>query len=97
MAQFDLYRLSGGILVVDLQTDLIGIDASRVVAPLRAAGNHAGFPGLTPLVAFEGETWLVRVQELAALPRSELRAPVGSLSEHREALKRALDILIDGV
>ena len=97
LAQFDLYRLTGGILVVDLQTDLIGINASRVVAPLREAGTHAGFPGLTPLVEFEGQTWLVRVQELAALPRSELRAPVGSLLDHRDALKRALDILIDGV
>ncbi|MFD2741462.1 CcdB family protein [Sulfitobacter aestuarii] len=97
MAQFDLYRLGGGQLVVDLQTDLIGIDASRVVAPLREAGRYAAFPGLTPAVAFEGMTWIVRVQELAAVPGAELRAPVGSLAEHRDALKRALDILIDGV
>lgn len=39
MAQFDLYRLRGGQLVVDLQTGLIGIDASRIVAPLRDAGR----------------------------------------------------------
>ena len=39
MAQFDLYRLKGGQFVVDLQTDLIGIEASRVVAPLRKAGR----------------------------------------------------------
>ena len=35
MAQFDVFRLKSGMLVVDLQTDLIGIDASRIVAPLR--------------------------------------------------------------
>ncbi len=97
MAQFDLYRLSGGQLVVDLQTDLIGIDASRIVAPLRDAGRYAAFPGLTPSVEVEGTTWIVRVQELAAVPGAHLREPVGSLSEHRDALKRALDILIDGV
>ena len=39
MAQFDLYRLKSGQLVVDLQTDLIGIESSRVVAPLREAGR----------------------------------------------------------
>jgi toxin CcdB len=39
----------------------------------------------------------VRVQELAAVPGAELRDPVGSLAEHRDALKRALDILIDGI
>lgn len=97
MAQFDLYRMGAGQLVVDLQTDLIGIDASRVVAPLREAGGYAAFPGLTPSVQVEGEAWIVRVQELAAVPGVELRDPIGSLSAHRDVLKRALDILIDGV
>jgi toxin CcdB len=97
MAQFDLYRLNGGQLVVDLQTDLIGIEASRIVAPLREAGRYAAFPGLTPSVQVEGTAWIVRVQELAAVPGAELRDPVGSLADQRDALKRALDILIDGV
>ncbi|EKE69365.1 MULTISPECIES: CcdB family protein [Roseobacteraceae] len=97
MAQFDLYRLKGGQLVVDLQTDLIGIDASRIVAPLRDASRYAAFPGLTPSVEVAGTAWIVRVQELAAVPGSELREPVGSLADHHDALKRALDILIDGV
>lgn len=97
MAQFDLYRLSGGQLVVDLQTDLIGIDASRVVAPLREAGRYAEFPGLTPVVEVQGARWIVRVQELAAVPGVALRDHAGSLAQHRDALKRALDILIDGV
>lgn len=97
MPQFDLYRLRGGQLVVDLQTDLIGIEASRIVAPLREAGRYAAFPGLTPTVEVDGQAWIVRVQELAAVPGAELREYVGSLVEHRDALKRALDILIDGV
>ncbi|APE45669.1 plasmid maintenance protein CcdB (plasmid) [Sulfitobacter alexandrii] len=97
MAQFDLYRLEGGQIVVDLQTDLIGIEASRVVAPLRDAGRYAAFPGLTPTVELDGTTWIVRVQELAAVPGSELRNRIGSLADHRDAIKRALDILIDGV
>lgn len=97
MAQFDLFRLKGGQLVVDLQTDLIGIEASRIVAPLREAGQYAAFPGLTPTVEVEGTLWIVRVQELAAVPGADLRVTVGSLADHRDALKRALDILIDGV
>ena len=97
MAQFDLYRLKDGLLVVDLQTDLIGIDASRIVAPLREVGRYAAFLGLTPQMAFDGELWIVRMQELAAVPGSELRTLVGSLADHRDALKRAMDILIDGV
>lgn len=97
MAQFDLYRLNGGQLVVDLQTDLIGIDASRIVAPLREAGRYVALPGLTPTIEHNGSTWIVRVQELAAVPGAELRDRIGSLAVHRDALKRALDILIDGV
>jgi len=97
MAQFDLFRLNGGQVVVDLQTDLIGIDASRIVAPLRAAGRYTALPGLTPSVEVDGETWIVRVQELAAIPGTELRGPIGSLAAYRDVLKRALDILIDGV
>ncbi|MFN7222964.1 MAG: CcdB family protein [Paracoccaceae bacterium] len=97
MAQFDVFRLTSGLLVVDLQTDLIGIDASRIVAPLREAGRYAAFPGLTPLVEVEGRQWIVRVQELAAVPGTELRQPVGTLAQSRDALKRALDILIDGI
>jgi toxin CcdB len=97
MAQFDVFRLRTGQLVVDLQTDLIGIEASRIVAPLREAGRYAAFPGLTPRVEISGAAWIVRVQELAAIPGAELREPVGSLAAERDALKRALDILIDGV
>ncbi|MFN3844645.1 MAG: CcdB family protein [Paracoccaceae bacterium] len=97
MAQFDVFRLTSGQLVVDLQTDLIGVDASRIVAPLREAGRYAAFPGLTPLVEVEGASWIVRVQELAAVPGTELRKPVGTLANHRDALKRALDILVDGI
>lgn len=97
MAQFDLYRLRGGQLVVDLQTDLIGINASRIVAPLRETGRYTAFPGLTPAVEVVGATWIVRTQELAAVPGAELTDHIGSLVEHRDALKRALDILIDGV
>lgn len=97
MAQFDVFRLKSGVLVVDLQTDLIGIDASRIVAPLREEGRYASFPGLTPKVEIEGTAWIVRVQELAAVPGAELLDPVSSLAAERDTLKRALDILIDGV
>jgi toxin CcdB len=96
MAQFDIHRLAGGVLVVDLQTDLIGLDATRIVAPLREDGIYARFPGLTPAADFEGRRWIVRLQEMAAVPASQLGVPVGSVRHLRDELKRGLDILIDG-
>lgn len=97
MAQFDLYRLAGGQLVVDLQTDLIGVEAPRIMAPLREAGRYTAFPGLTPTVEVDGRSWVVRVQELAAVPGAELRDRAGTPIDHSDALKRGLDILINGV
>ena len=97
MAQFDVFRLKNGLFVVDLQTDLIGLEASRMVAPLREAGRYASFPGLTPKVEIDGTVWIVRVQEMAALPGAELRDFVVSLAPERDALKRAVDILFDWV
>jgi toxin CcdB len=96
MAQFDLHRLNGGALVVDLQSDLIGLDATRLVAPLRPAGRHVALPGLTPLVRVEGAEWVVRAPELAAVRAALLGPAVGSLADRRDDLMRALDILTRG-
>jgi toxin CcdB len=96
LAQFDVYRLADGMLVVDLQTDLIGLDATRIVAPLREEGAYAMFPGLTPVVEIAGRRWIVRLPELAAVPAAELGERIGSIAHARDALKRGLDILIDG-
>ena len=96
MAQFEICRLSGGQLVVDLQTDLIGLEATRIVAPLREAGLYAEFPGLTPEIQHDGRKWVLRLQEMAAVPAAEIAARVGSASGHRDANKRGIDILIDG-
>lgn len=54
MALFDLLRLTVGQLDVDLQPDLIGIYASRMVAPLREESRYAAFPSLTPSVTVAG-------------------------------------------
>lgn len=96
MGQFDVHRLSDGVLVVDLQTDLIGLEATRLVAPLRPEGRYALFPGLTPVVQVEGEHLVVRLQELAAVPASALGPRIATIGHARDALKRGLDILIDG-
>jgi hypothetical protein len=49
-----------------------------------------------PDVEIGGRRWIARLQELAAVPAGELRTRIGSLAELRDALKRGLDILIDG-
>ena len=96
MAQFDVLLLGGGGLVIDLQTGLIGLGASRTVAPLRAKGTYTALPTLTPEVHIAGKDWIVRTQELAVIPGAEPHTLVGPLEGERDLLKRALDVLIDG-
>jgi toxin CcdB len=84
------------MLVVDLQTDLIGLDATRLVAPLREEGVYARFPGLTPTVELEERRWIGRIQDMAAVAAGELGTRVASIGHARDELKRGLDILIDG-
>ncbi len=96
MAQFDLFRLSGGEFVVDLQTGLIGLDVTRLVAPLRREGRYVAFPALTPETEIDGQRWIVRVQEMAAVPAGVLGAPVGAVPELGDALLRAVDFLTHG-
>ena len=75
---------------------LIGLDATRIAAPLREEGVCASLPGLTPSVEVEGRRWIVRLQELAAVPAAELRVRVGSIAAARDAPNCGLDVLIDG-
>ena len=81
---------------MDLQTDLIGLDATRIVAPLRERGRYAAFPKLTPEVEFENESWIVRVQEMAAVTAGSLGRPIGRIEAAGDDLLRAVDILTRG-
>ena len=95
MAQFDLYNVDG-IIVVDLQSDIIGLDLTRLVAPLQRAGSHEFLPKLTPKATWDGNDYVVHIHDLATLTRSELGEPVGNLSHLADDLLRAVDILTRG-
>jgi toxin CcdB len=95
MAQFDVYARVGRTksYVVDLQADLLEQMALRVVAPMVMSSTAAVISGLTPLVQFQDNEYIVLMYQLAAIPARELQDPVGSLSADQDAIKRALDIL----
>ena len=95
VAQFEVFKV-GDTLVVDVQTDLIGLDVTRIVAPLREKGLYASFPHLTPEVDFDGRRWIVRVQELASVTAGELGRTIGRIDGGRDDILRAVDILTRG-
>ena len=51
---------------------------------------------LNPVVQIDDEDYVVMTQELAAVPRSDLRRKIGSLSDQRDEIVRALDVLLTG-
>ncbi|WP_162683334.1 CcdB family protein [Rhodobacteraceae bacterium DSL-40] len=96
--QFDVFRMSDGMLVVVIQNDLLDAVRTRVVAPLLPVGR-AGPPmrGLNPEFQMGAERVVLMPQLLATLALPELGERVGSLAPMRDDIVRALDILLAGV
>jgi toxin CcdB len=101
MPQFDLYRNPRGgryPLLLDVQADLLEQLATRVVVPLTRAEEHAPpITTLNPTATIEEVEYVLEFQELAAVPRSALAAPIGSLASRRSEWIAAIDLLFTGI
>lgn len=95
MAQFDVYRVRGGGLVVDCQSNLLSALPTRFVAPLRV---HAGrtIDRLNPIFRIEDRDYAMVAQLAGAIDRRAILATVASLAEHDLSVKAALDMLVTG-
>jgi toxin CcdB len=51
---------------------------------------------LNPVVLIDGVEYGLMTQNLATVPLSRLRAPVGPLAAHRDEIVRAIDALLSG-
>jgi toxin CcdB len=97
MAQFDVYRLEGGPLVIDCQADLLDYLHSRFVLPLLPSDLVDAGAGLNPRFDVNGETVHLFPQGAATVSASDLRSHVSSLAEHRFTILNAIDLLLSGV
>lgn len=97
MAQFQVYRVAGGRLVLDLQTDLINT-GSRVVAPLvPASSGPKAISRLEPTFMIEGAAYVLHVAEMAAVTSALLKgAPVADLSGSDYEIRGSLDMVFSG-
>ncbi len=98
MAQFAAYRLPGGELVIDLQSDLTPTP-TRVVAPLvEIAADAPALSRLEPVFDIEGRSYAMRTSEMISVRRRYLAGPaVADLSSHDWSIRRALDLLFSGI
>lgn len=98
MAQFDVYRVESGALVVDCQTDSLSHFTTRVVVPLvRSADAPSPTTQLHPVLEFEGKAYVLATHLLTAVPVSDLQGRAGSLAQEEYRIRNALDMLLTGV
>ncbi|HYD15499.1 MAG TPA: CcdB family protein [Hyphomicrobium sp.] len=96
-----VYRLPSGVLVVDVQSDLLNPTNTRVVVPLVASIDLKGEQPrrLTPTFEVEGKNVMLLPLQMAAVPLRELgHQPVRMLTEGEAyAVRGALGVLFEGV
>ncbi len=97
IAQFHVFRLSDGQLVLDLQSDHINT-GTREVAPLVPVSN--GLRSLTvlePVFEIAGQPLALHTAEMAAIPAGLVALkPVADLTGDDYILRRALDMVFSG-
>ena len=98
MARFDLYRpRQGPGLLLDVQSHFLDFLQTRVVVPLVPPDRMPKpIRDLHPVFEIEGAQLLLATQLLAAVPKRELGRAVGNLESERDAVTRALDLLLTG-
>ena len=95
MAQFDVYRVRGGGLVIDCQSDLLDNLPTRFVVPLRAEDSSV-MRRFNPILQVEGRDLAMVTQLAGAIAVRDIVGIVASAAPHEYDIKAALDMLISG-
>lgn len=84
--------------LVNLQSDLVSELTSTVVAPLVPRGQMKGARRLNPVVTVNGAEFWLATHELFAIDRRMLsHGTIVNLSNDRDAIIGALDIVFTGI
>jgi len=95
MAQFDVYRVTGGAVVVDCQSDLLEDLPTRFVVPLRET-DRVMLKRLTPVFMIGGIEMTMMTPLARGIDVRDIEARVDTLIDHEYEIKAALDMLISG-
>ena len=95
MAQFDVYRVRGGVLGLDCQSDLFDQLPMRFVVPLRA-DERIAMQRLTPILTINGERLVMLTPLGRGIDRRDIQATICNLADQEVEIKAALDVLISG-
>jgi toxin CcdB len=97
MAQYKVYRLVGGDLVVDLQSDIVAT-TTRIVAPLiPRQSSPSPLRTVEPVVDFDGSPHVLHTALVAAVLETILTDQVGDLRAQEYTILRAIDMVFTGI
>lgn len=95
MAQFDVVRVTGNVLVLDCQSDFLGDLPTRFVVPLRPS-DQIMLPRLTPTFTVDGQSLTMLTPLARSIAKRDIIGTVVSLADHEYEIKAALDMLVSG-
>jgi toxin CcdB len=101
MSRFDIFANPGKNrrtipYLVDVQSNMISGLATRIVVPLRplpAFSSMTPPPDIFPVIAVNGEDYVMDTPQLGAIPSSELRVHIASAHAFQFEIQSALDRL----
>ena len=84
--------------LLDVQTDLLDVLATRIVIPLHTmASMPKPARHLNPIFEITGEKFVLSTAELAGIPTAMLGKPIDNLKTYREDMIAALDFVFTGI
>ncbi len=99
MPRFDIYKMPGNRpgYLVDVQAPLLDHLAASAVLPLEPlTPNTIPIRDLNPIIPIQDAPHILLTQAIVAVPLRALKRPIGSLTDHQDAITRALDLLLTG-
>ncbi|WP_281561658.1 CcdB family protein [Thalassomonas sp. RHCl1] len=105
MPQFDVYENPGKKsreaypYIIDVQNALISDITTRIVIPLGRLSyfRNEKMDGLTPTIRYKNEEFILLTPQIASIPASLLKTPIGSLEAMRDEIIAAIDFAITGI
>lgn len=97
MPQFDVFKLTGGPLVVDCQADVLAGLNTRFVIPLQPRNQGVQVSQrLNPLLRFADDDLCLKTHFATTIETRVLGKAIGSVAEHDYVIKSAIDMLLFG-
>jgi toxin CcdB len=105
MSQFDVYTnpskksREAYPYIIDIQNALINDITTRIVIPLGKLKHFRNekMDGLTPLIEYKNEQYILLTPQIASMPSKLLKDPVGSVKSLRDEIIAAIDFAITGI